>query len=86
MGPFRKLLLVAVGVAALHGLQACASDTELNPQPLPPQGGGETTRSPEEDGKNSDPGSGFGGETPAPADTSNDGGAEGGDASDAGAD
>ena len=36
-GPFRKLLLVGVGVLALHGLQACASETELNPQPLPPQ-------------------------------------------------
>lgn len=40
MSPIRKLLFVGVGVLALHGLQACASETELNPQPLPPQSGG----------------------------------------------
>ena len=54
MSPIRKLLFVGVGVLALHGLQACASETELNPQPLPPQsGGGESRagRSRREDGR-----------------------------------
>lgn len=39
------MLLVGVGAVALHGVQACTSDTELNPQPLPPQGG-EAARDP----------------------------------------
>jgi hypothetical protein len=45
MGAIRKVLLVGVGVLALHGASACTSDTELNPQPLPPDhGGGEGVR------------------------------------------
>ncbi len=52
MTSVRKLLLVALGVFALHGLQACASETELNPQPLPPQGG-EPVRAPGSDNEKS---------------------------------
>ena len=92
MGSFRKLLIVGVGVVALRGLQACASDTELNPQPLPPQG--EPTRSPGEsdDSKNGSSGSVGGGSTTGPRVPAgaHDGGADGGrdaaDASDGGAD
>jgi hypothetical protein len=83
MVSFRKLLLVGVGVVALHGLQACASETELNPQPLPP--GDETARAPEgasDDGTNQ--GTGGSGSDPAPP--AADAGTEGGDASDGGAD
>jgi hypothetical protein len=88
MGSFRKLLLVGVGVLALHGVQACANETELNPQPLPPQGGEGTngpTPSPPADGKNSSSGdtTGAGGTPPVPA-ASPDAGAEGGDAADGG--
>jgi hypothetical protein len=89
MSPLRKLLLVGVGVVALHGVQACASETELNPQPLPPQGGAETgqpARDP--NGKASD-GTG-GGSSPAPPtlpDAATDGGRDSGhDASDGGRD
>lgn len=39
MGPIRKLLLVTVGVLSLYGFSACTSETELNPQPLPPRDG-----------------------------------------------
>lgn len=83
MGPFRKFLLVGVGVIALHGLQACATETELNPQPLPPEGSGEG-QDPEaaKDDRNSDLGSGG---TASPAPSGADGGADGGDASDTGA-
>lgn len=37
MTSFRKLLLVTAGALALCGLQACASESDLNPQPLPPE-------------------------------------------------
>jgi hypothetical protein len=83
MVSFRKLLLVGVGVIALHGLQACASETELNPQPLPP--GDETARSPEGTGDDS-ANQGAGGAVSDPAPPAADAGAEGGDASDGGAD
>lgn len=91
MGPFRKLLLVGVGVFALHGVLACSNETELNPQPLPPQGGdslGDPTQSPSDPNKNAGGGSdttgtgGTSGAPPAPAAT--DGGTEGGDAADGG--
>ena len=92
MGPFRKLLLVGVGVLALHGVQACSNETELNPQPLPPQGGegtgGGTEPTPADPAKNSGGGSdttagASGGPPPAPG--SADAGAEGGgDAADGG--
>lgn len=36
MTTFRKLLLVTAGAAVLFALQACASESDLNPQPLPP--------------------------------------------------
>jgi hypothetical protein len=89
MGSFRKLLLVGVGVLALHGLQACANDTELNPQPLPPQGGaslGDPSQTPSDPNKN---GGGGGdttgaGSTPAPPAAAPDAGTEGGDAADGG--
>ena len=94
MGPFRKLLIVGVGVIALHGLQACASDTELNPQPLPPQG--EPSRAPEsDDGKNGSSGDLGGGTATDPGSSGGppasvgDAGADSGrdaDAADCGAD
>ena len=83
MSPIRKLLLVGVGVLALHGVQACSAGTELNPQPLPPQ---DPERSPSgttgggSDKTAGDPNSGTSGATPAP---SKDAGTDG-DASDAG--
>lgn len=89
MGPFRKLLLVGVGVLALHGVQACSNETELNPQPLPPQGGaglGDPTQAPSDPNKNAGGGAdttGTGG-TPAPPPSATDGGTEGGDAADGG--
>lgn len=50
MTSFRKLLLVTASALALCGVQACASESDLNPQPLPPEdprdngkGGGDTT-------------------------------------------
>ena len=78
-------------VLALYGLQACANDTELNPQPLPPQGGaslGDPTQAPD---PNKNAGGGADttgtGSTPAPPAASpdaGDAGAEGGDAADGG--
>ena len=92
MGPFRKLLLVGVGVLALHGVQACSNETELNPQPLPPQGGegtsGGTTQEPPADPSKAaggDSTNGAGGGTPAPSPVAGDAGTEGGgDAADGG--
>jgi hypothetical protein len=85
MSPLRKLLLAGLGVAALHGVQACASDTELNPQPLPPETG-DPQRTPPADGKNGSTATGTsGGSSGTPASAS-DASAEAGDASDAGAD
>lgn len=48
MGSLRTILLVAMSALAFCGLTACASDedTQLNPQPLPPQSG-EPARDPE---------------------------------------
>jgi hypothetical protein len=91
MTRIRKLLLVTVGVLALHGVQACSQETELNPQPLPPQGG-EPVRAPSgsADDKTSGPedstgtGGGSSGTSGTPAPASPDGGTEGGDASDGG--
>jgi len=37
MTSLRKLLLVTASALALCGLQACASESDLNPQPLPPE-------------------------------------------------
>jgi len=36
MTTFRKLLLLTAGALVLCALQACASESGLNPQPLPP--------------------------------------------------
>lgn len=86
MGPFRKLLLVGVGVLALHGVQACAAnETELNPQPLPPQGGegtGAPPQTPADPNKNAGGADTTGATPPAPA--AADAGTEGGDAADGG--
>ena len=84
MAPIRKLLLVCVGAFALHGLQACTGETELNPQPLPPQGGSEQTPPPADPQKMGDTtgvggssgSSGSSGTPPVPA---ADGGTDGGD-------
>jgi hypothetical protein len=80
MLPIRKLLIVGVGVLALYGVQACTSETELNPQPLPP--GGEPARTPDEksdDQKNGEAtGLGGGSPPPAPADAADGGAADGG--------
>ena len=89
MRSLRKLLLVGVGVLSLHGLQACASETDLNPQPLPPggsSGGGEQTPVPETGDKNGDTtggssgSSGTSGSPAAAADAGTDGDAGGNDA------
>ncbi len=86
MSPIRKLLFVGVGVLALHGVQACASETELNPQPLPPQGSSGDNPPPdpadktgEATGGGSSGSSGTGVPTTAPSDAGTDG-----DATDAG--
>lgn len=86
MSPIRKLLFVSVGILALHGVQACASETELNPQPLPPQGGESTNPAPDpKDVTGSSSGSSGGGVPAAsPSDGGKDGEADGGDAGDAG--
>ena len=89
MRPFRKLLLVGVGVLALHGVQACSNETSLNPQPLPPQGGEGTndpTQTPPADPSKASGGAdttGAGGTPPAPA-AAPDAGSDGGDAGDGG--
>jgi hypothetical protein len=83
MTPFRKLLLVGVSALALAGVQACSTETELNPQPLPPQGG-ESTGEPQTPNKNSgDDTTGAGGASAPPA-AASDAGTEGGDAADGG--
>ena len=76
MTRLRKILLVTASALALGGLQACASETELNPQPLPP--GGEPTRSPDDKG-GADNGAGSSGAmVPGSSDAAaSDGGASG---------
>ena len=89
MSPIRKLLFVGAGVLALHGVQACASETELNPQPLPPQTGGGENPLPDPADKSNGEATGGGSSgssgssgvpTTSPADAGTDG-----DAGDAGA-
>jgi hypothetical protein len=89
MSPIRKLLFVGVGVLALHGVQACANETELNPQPLPPQTVNDPgTQPPDKNGTTGTSGgggtSGSSGATPAAdADAdAGDGGTDGGDGGD----
>ena len=89
MRSLRKLLFVGVGVLALYGLQACTSETDLNPQPLPPQGGssgGENTPVPGPVDKAGDTtsggSSGTSGSPAAAPDAGTDGDADGGDAAD----
>jgi hypothetical protein len=78
MNSVRKLVLVVLGVLALHGMQACSTETELNPQPLPPTDPGEGNEG--KRGPESDQAGGFGGSTgaPPPNATGDDAGAEGG--------
>ena len=88
MSPIRKLLFVGAGVLALHGVQACASETELNPQPLPPQstsGGENPTRDPaDKTGETTGVGGSSGSSGGVPANAA-DAGTDG-DAGDSGAD
>jgi hypothetical protein len=89
MSPFRKLLLVGVGALALHGVVACSTQTELNPQPLPPQGGestGDPTQSPGDKNGGDTSGGGTGAQPPPSAADAGamDSGTEGGDAADGG--
>ncbi len=89
MSLFRKLLIVGVGVLALHGVEACSTETGLNPQPLPPQGGessGDPTQSPSPAKDPGDDTTGAGGTsgTATPPQGASDAGAEGGDAADGG--
>ena len=89
MSPIQKVLFVGVGVLALHGVQACTSETELNPQPLPPQGGESTNPPPnpeDKTGSSGSSGSSGGGDVPAAtlSDGGTDGQADGGDAGDTG--
>jgi|GEM_PF-5613602 len=84
MSPVRKLLFVALGALALQGVQACATDTELNPQPLPPRGenNGDRGGAPSSDSEDSQAGGSSGGfGTGSP---SADAGAPDADAGDAG--
>ncbi len=89
MSPFRKLLLVGVSALALAGVQACSTETELNPQPLPPQGGENTgnpqTPDPSKNSGDGTTGTGSGG-SPTPPQAASDAGTgtEGGDAADGG--
>ena len=76
----RKALLVVLGALALQGVQACATDTELNPQPLPP-GGEPTAVGDPEDGDDRGGSSGGGSSGTSPPAPSADGGV--GDAADA---
>lgn len=82
MAVVRKLLLVALAAGALYGVQACASETELNPQPLPPEdpGRGQQTGADESaDGKGTSSGAGGGssGTSGAPNAGVGDAGADG---------
>lgn len=83
MNAVRKVVLVALGAAALYGMQACATDTELNPQPLPPaepNKGDEDKRTNGEVEEGADFGGGSGtASPPAAADAGTEGGSEGGD-------
>lgn len=36
MASVRRILFALAAAGALYGVQACTSETELNPQPLPP--------------------------------------------------
>jgi len=85
MAVVRKLLFLGLGLVALQGVQACVTETELNPQPLPPEEEG-ANRGPEngsakDDGTQATGGgsSGSSGATPA-----SDAGTDAKDASDGG--
>jgi hypothetical protein len=63
MRPLHRVLFVLAALAAVHGIQACASETPdpgLNPQPLPPEDQKDNTRSPEDEAAQ-DPNTGVGG-------------------------
>ena len=88
MSPIRKLLFVGAGVLALHGVQACASETELNPQPLPPQSGGgdPAPRDPADKGETTGAGGGSSGSSGSGVPMNAADAGPDGDAGDAGAD
>ncbi|MBS2016541.1 MAG: hypothetical protein JST00_26895 [Deltaproteobacteria bacterium] len=80
----RKLLFVTLAAGALYGVQACTSETELNPQPLPPENpgagaiGDPTGKESDRNGSSGSLGSSSssgGSSTPPPGD--GDGGADG---------
>lgn len=51
MRPLHRVLFLVAALAAVHGVQACATETPdpgLNPQPLPPEDQKDNTRNPEE--------------------------------------
>ena len=62
MRPLHRVLFLVAALAAIHGVQACATETPdpgLNPQPLPPEDQKDNTRTPEEAAQ--DPNTGVGG-------------------------
>ena len=69
MSPTRKFLLFVVGASALAGVAACTIETDLNPQPLPPDQ--ETGRG-TSGGSNTGDGTGFGGQAPTTGDATED--------------
>jgi uncharacterized membrane protein YgcG len=87
MRPLHRVLFVLAALAAIQGVQACASETPdpgLNPQPLPPEDQKDNTREPE---GAQDPNTGVGGG--ATSGSSSSGGSSGspvadGDAGDGG--
>lgn len=58
-----KLIVAVLAAGALYGLQACATDTELNPQPLPPDERGTSggSGSPSQDSDDNKEGTAVGG-------------------------
>lgn len=86
MAAVRKLVYLGLGLLALQGVQACVTETELNPQPLPPEDS--ANRDPES-GSAKDDGSqatgGMGGSSGSSGATpSGDAGADAKDAADGG--
>lgn len=86
MRPLHRVLFLVAALAAVHGVQACATETPdpgLNPQPLPPEDQKDNTRNPEEVAQ--DP-NGGGGSTSSGGTTGTGTPAADGDAGDGGGD
>ena len=90
MRPLHRVLLLVAALTAIHGVQACATETPdpgLNPQPLPPEDQKDNSRGEEAQ----DPNTGVGGGSTSGS-TSSSGGSSGsapvadGDAGDGGGD